>query len=122
MLNFTWWVNRKDRTGNNLFEGGFLGLDNIGVFDRSSPLPTGGYLEQADGTAWMALFCQNMLEISIALSLERPAYAEIATKFLEHFLRIATAVMHAGADTGMWDEEDGFFYDVLRRPDGRLSA
>ena len=118
VLNFTWWVNRKDRTGNNLFEGGFLGLDNIGVFDRSSPLPTGGYLEQADGTAWMALFCQNMLEISIALSLERPAYAEIATKFLEHFLRIATAVMHAGADTGMWDEEDGFFYDVLRRPDG----
>ena len=118
VLNFTWWVNRKDRTGNNLFEGGFLGLDNIGVFDRSSPLPTGGYLEQADGTAWMALFCQNMLEISIALSLERPAYGEIAAKFLDHFLRIATAVMHAGADTGMWDEEDGFFYDVLRRPDG----
>ena len=118
VLNFTWWVNRKDRSGDNLFEGGFLGLDNIGVFDRSAPLPTGGYLEQADGTAWMALFCQNMLEISIALAMERPAYAEMARKFLEHFLWIAMAIMHAGGDTGMWDEEDGFFYDVLRHPDG----
>jgi hypothetical protein len=119
LLNFTWWVNRKDRNDSNLFEGGFLGLDNIGVFDRSAPLPTGGYLEQADGTAWMALFCQNMLEIAAELALERPAYADMAEKFVEHFLWIATSMMHAGADTGMWDEEDGFFYDVLRTPDGR---
>jgi hypothetical protein len=118
MLNFTWWVNRKDRTGSNLFEGGFLGLDNIGVFDRSAPLPTGGYLEQADGTAWMALFCQNMLEISVQLAMERPAYADLALKFVEHFLWIGTSMMHAGGDTGMWDEADGFFYDVLRLPDG----
>ena len=118
-LNFTWWVNRKDRTGSNVFEGGFLGLDNIGVFDRSAPLPTGGYLEQADGTAWMALFCQNMLEIAAQLALERPAYADLALKFVEHFLWIGTSMMHAGGDTGMWDEADGFFYDVLRLPDGR---
>src|SRR5262249_20600181 len=118
LLNFTWWVNRKDLSGNNLFEGGFLGLDNIGVFDRSAPLPTGGYLEQADGTAWMALFCQNMLEIAAQLSIERPAYQALAAKFVEHFLWIATSVMYAGADAGMWDEEDGFFYDVLRLPDG----
>jgi hypothetical protein len=118
LLNFTWWVNRKDRTGKNAFEGGFLGLDNIGVFDRSAPLPTGGYLEQADGTAWMALFCQNMLEIAVQLAQERPAYAEMAAKFAEHFLWIASAMVHAGEDTGMWDEEDGFFYDVLRLPDG----
>jgi hypothetical protein len=118
LLNFTWWVNRKDLSGNNLFEGGFLGLDNIGVFDRSAPLPTGGYLEQADGTAWMALFCQNMLEIAAQLAIHRPAYAALAAKFVEHFLWIATSVMHAGADAGMWDEEDGFFYDVLRLPDG----
>ncbi|HET6956229.1 MAG TPA: hypothetical protein VFI56_06595, partial [Vicinamibacterales bacterium] len=119
LLNFTWWVNRKDRAGNNAFEGGFLGLDNIGVFDRSAPLPTGGYLEQADGTAWMALYCQNMTEIAIELTMHRPAYAEMALKFVEHFLWIATALVHAGNDTGMWDEEDGFFYDVLRLPDGR---
>ena len=119
MFNFTWWVNRKDLEGNNLFEGGFLGLDNIGVFDRSAPLPTGGFMEQADGTAWMALFCQNMLEIAAQLALERPAYVPIAAKFVEHFLWIATSMMHAGGDTGMWDEEDGFFYDVLRLPDGR---
>jgi hypothetical protein len=118
LLNFTWWVNRKDRTGKNAFEGGFLGLDNIGVFDRSAPLPTGGYLEQADGTAWMALFCQNMLEIAVQLALERPAYLEMCVKFFEHFLWIASAMVHAGEDTGMWDEEDGFFYDVLRAPDG----
>jgi hypothetical protein len=118
LLNFTWWVNRKDRSGTNLFEGGFLGLDNIGVFDRSAPLPTGGYLEQADGTAWMALYCQTMLEISVELALERPSYADMTEKFVEHFLWISTSMMHAGADTGMWDEEDGFFYDVLRRPDG----
>ena len=119
VLNFTWWVNRKDRTGSNLFEGGFLGLDNIGVFDRSAPLPTGGYLEQADGTAWMALFCQNMCEIASQLALERPAYADMALKFVEHFLWISTSMMHAGGNTGMWDEADGFFYDVLRLPDGR---
>jgi hypothetical protein len=118
-LNFTWWVNRKDRTGRNAFEGGFLGLDNIGVFDRSAPLPTGGYLEQADGTAWMALFSQNMLEIAGALALEKPAYVEMCLKFVQHFLWIASAMVHAGEDTGMWDEEDGFFYDVLRLPDGR---
>ena len=119
LLNFTWWVNRKDRTGNNVFEGGFLGLDNIGVFDRSAPLPTGGYLEQADGTAWMALFCQNMLEIASELALERPAYADMAQKFVEHYLWIASSMIHAGGDVGMWDDEDGFFYDVLRLPDGR---
>jgi hypothetical protein len=118
LLNFTWWVNRKDRSGNNVFEGGFLGLDNIGVFDRSAPLPTGGYLEQADGTAWMALYCQNMLEICAQLTLHRPAYAEMALKFTEHFLYIASSMMHAGEDVGMWDEDDGFFYDVLRLPDG----
>jgi hypothetical protein len=118
LLNFTWWVNRKDRSGNNTFEGGFLGLDNIGVFDRSSPLPTGGYLEQADGTAWMALFCQNMLEIAVELTLARPVYVEMAIKFIEHFLWIATSLARTGGD-GMWDEEDGFFYDVLRLPDGR---
>ncbi|HVP81062.1 MAG TPA: glucosidase [Thermodesulfobacteriota bacterium] len=117
LLNFTWWVNRKDRTGSNAFEGGFLGLDNIGVFDRSAPLPTGGYLEQADGTAWMALFCQNMLEIAVELAMHKPAYAEMCLKFIEHFLWIASSMMHAGG--GMWDEEDGFFYDVLRLPDGR---
>jgi hypothetical protein len=118
LLNFTWWVNRKDRSGNNVFEGGFLGLDNIGVFDRSSPLPTGGYLDQADGTAWMALFCQNMVEIAVELSKHRPAYGDMARKFVEHFLFIASSMSHAGGRTGMWDEEDGFFYDVLRLPDG----
>jgi len=119
LVNFTWWVNRKDRTGNNVFEGGFLGLDNIGVFDRSAPLPTGGYLEQADGTAWMALFSQNMLEIAAELAAERPAYLEMCLKFVEHFLWIASSMVHAGDDVGMWDDEDGFFYDVLRLPDGR---
>ena len=118
LLNFTWWVNRKDRSGKNVFEGGFLGLDNIGVFDRSSPLPTGGYLEQADGTAWMALFCKNMLEICAELALERPNYGDMALKFVEHYLWIATSMVHAGDDVGMWDEEDGFFYDVLRLPSG----
>ena len=119
LLNFTWWVNRKDRAGKNVFEGGFLGLDNIGVFDRSAPLPTGGYLEQADGTAWMALFCQNMLEISTQLALEKPAYADMCVKFVEHYLWIASSMVRTGGDVGMWDEEDGFFYDVLRFPDGR---
>jgi hypothetical protein len=119
VLNFTWWVNRKDRAGNNAFEGGFLGLDNIGVFDRSAPLPTGGYLEQADGTAWMALFCQNMTEIAAELAMHSPGYSDMASKFAQHFLWIAAAMMRGGEGTGMWDEADGFFYDVLRLPDGR---
>ena len=118
MLNFSWWVNRKDRAGNNAFEGGFLGLDNIGVFDRSSALPTGGYLEQADGTAWMALFCQNMMEISIQLALVNPAYVDITMKLFEHFLWISSSMIRADEDGGMWDEQDGFFYDVLCLPDG----
>ena len=92
MLNFTWWVNRKDRFGKNLFEGGFLGLDNIGVFDRSAPLPSGGHLEQADGTAWMALFCQNMLEIAVELAAHDTGYEDMATKFIDHFLWIAKAM------------------------------
>jgi len=116
-MNFTWWVNRKDRFGKNVFEGGFLGLDNIGVFDRSAPLPTGGYLEQADGTAWMALFCQNMLEIGIELAATDPVYEDIITKFADHFLFIGAAMNRLGTD-GMWDEEDGFYYDILRLPDG----
>jgi hypothetical protein len=117
MLNFTWWVNRKDRFGKNVFEGGFLGLDNIGVFDRSAPLPTGGYLEQADGTAWMALFTQNMLELAVELAGHDKVYDEMAFKFVEHFLYIAAAMNKPGQD-GMWDEEDGFYYDLLRLPDG----
>jgi hypothetical protein len=121
LLNFTWWVNRKDRAGRNVFEGGFLGLDNIGVFDRSAPLPTGGYLEQADGTAWMALFCQNMLQIAAELALTDADYADMTLKFCEHFLWIASAMGQMGGDTGMWDEEDGFYYDVLRLPDGRAT-
>jgi hypothetical protein len=119
LLNFSWWVNRKDRAGNNAFEGGFLGLDNIGVFDRSSALPTGGYLEQADGTAWMALFCQNMIEISVQLALVNPSYVPITLKLFEHFFWISSAMIRADEDGGMWDEEDGFFYDVLCTPDGR---
>lgn len=117
LLNFTWWVNRKDRFGKNVFEGGFLGLDNIGVFDRSAPLPTGGYLEQADGTAWMALFSQNMLELAIEIAAEDPNYEEMVFKFTEHFYFIALAMNQSGND-GMWDEEDGFYYDLLRMPDG----
>jgi len=116
-LNFSWWVNRKDRFGKNLFEGGFLGLDNIGVFDRSAPLPTGGHLEQADGTAWVALFCQNMLEIAVELAAKDPIYEDMAMKFTDHFLWIARAMNQAGPD-GMWDEEEGFYYDVLRFPNG----
>jgi len=119
LLNFTWWVSRTDRNGKNAFEGGFLGLDNIGVFDSRSPLPGGGYLEQADGTAWLALFCQNMIEISAELALHRPAYEDMCLKFGEHFLSLADALFHAGDGVGMWDETDGFFYDVLRLPDGR---
>jgi Glycosyl hydrolase family 63 C-terminal domain len=117
LLNFTWWVNRKDRFGKNVFEGGFLGLDNIGVFDRSAPLPTGGHLEQADGTAWMALFSQNMLELAFELSLHDLTYEDMIVKFAEHFYYIAAAMNKPGQD-GMWDEEDGFYYDLLRLPDG----
>jgi Glycosyl hydrolase family 63 C-terminal domain len=117
ILNYTWWVNRKDRFGKNVFEGGFLGLDNIGVFDRSAPLPTGGHLEQADGTAWMALFTQNMLELAFELTLHDPTYEDMIVKFAEHFFYIAAAMNKPGAD-GMWDEEDGFYYDLLRLPDG----
>ena len=119
LLNFTWWVNRKDRDGRNIFEGGFLGLDNIGVFDRSAPLPTGGYLEQADGTAWMCLFCENMLEISAELAKTDADYADMAVKFVQHFLWIASSMAQLGGGAGMWDEEDGFYYDVLRLPDGQ---
>jgi hypothetical protein len=115
LLNFTWWVNRKDRFGKNVFEGGFLGLDNIGVFDRSAPLPTGGHLEQADGTAWMALFSQNMLELAAELAAHDPAYEDMIVKFAEHFFYIARAM---NRPDGMWDEEDGFYYDILRLPDG----
>jgi hypothetical protein len=118
--NFGWWVNRKDRFGRNLFEGGFLGLDNIGVFDRSSPLPTGGYLEQADGTAWVALFAQNMLEIAVELAVHQPVYEDLATNYLMQFTLIARAMNGIGPD-GMWDEEDGFYYDVLRLPNGNAT-
>jgi hypothetical protein len=118
--NFGWWINRKDRCGRSLFEGGFLGLDNIGVFDRSAPLPTGGYLEQADGTAWVALFCQNMLEIAFELAAHDPTYQDLAAKFAFEFLLIARAMNGIGPD-GMWDEEDGFYYDVLRLPDGNAT-
>ena len=119
LLNFTWWVNRKDAGDNNIFEGGFLGLDNIGVFDRSAPLPTGGYIEQSDGTSWMAMYSLNMLTIALELALENPVYEDMATKFFEHFLYIADAMVHIGDDkTQLWDQEDGFFYDVLHLPNG----
>jgi len=112
ILNFTWWVNRKDRDGKHLFAGGFLGLDNIGVFDRSRPLPTGGHLEQADGTAWMAFFCATMLSIALELARDNPATEDMASKFFEHFVAIADAINTQGG-TGLWDEEDGFYYDQL---------
>jgi len=119
LVNFTWWVNRKDRAGANVFEGGFLGLDNIGVFDRSAPLPTGGYLDQADGTAWMVFFSQQMLRIAVELALHEPLYEEFVEKFFQHTLFIAGAMDRVGErHDEMWDEEDGFFYDVLRLPDG----
>jgi hypothetical protein len=119
LLNFTWWVNRKDRFGKNVFEGGFLGLDNIGVFDRSAALPTGGHLEQADGTAWMALYADNMLEIAMELAMTDDDYADMVLKFLQHDTMITSSLVHMGGGTGMWDEEDGFLYDVLRLPDGK---
>jgi hypothetical protein len=119
LVNFTWWLNRKDRFGNNVFEGGFLGLDNIGVFDRSAPLPTGGNLEQADGTAWMVFFSQQMLRMAVELALHDPQYEEFVSKFFEHTMWIAGAMNRVGEHREhMWDDEDGFFYDVLRLPDG----
>jgi len=119
LLNFTWWVNRKDMDGKNIFQGGFLGLDNIGVFDRSSPLPTGGYIEQSDGTSWMAMYTLNLLAIALELAKEDTTYEDVASKFWEHFVYIAHAMSHRGEDSmGLWDDEDGFFYDVLRLPDG----
>jgi hypothetical protein len=123
LLNFTWWVNRKDTAGNNVFEGGFLGLDNIGIFDRSAPLPTGGYLEQADGTSWMGMFCLNMLTIALELAGEMPSYEDIACKFFEHFIYIAAAINGLGtAERGLWNEEDGLYYDVIHLPDGDCAA
>ncbi len=119
LLNFTWWVNRKDPDGMNIFEGGFLGLDNIGVFDRSSPLPNGGHLEQSDGTSWMGMYCLNMLAIAGELAREDPAYEDVASKFFEHFVYIAHAMNDRGGEgIALWDEEDGFYYDVLYMPDG----
>jgi hypothetical protein len=135
MLNFTWWVNRKDEQGRNIFQGGFLGLDNIGVFDRSAPLPTGGFINQADGTSWMAMYCLNLLRISLELALHNKVYEDIATKFFEHFLHIAEAMTAIGGQpgiichgeariavigAGLWDEEDQFYYDQLNLPDGRM--
>jgi len=119
MLNFTWWVNRKDAEGMNIFQGGFLGLDNIGVFDRSAPLPTGGYLQQSDGTSWMAMYTLNLLAIALELAKHESCYEDLASKFWEHFIYIANAMSHRGGDrVGLWNEEDGFFYDVLKLPDG----
>jgi hypothetical protein len=114
LLNFTWWVNRKDAGGKNVFQGGFLGLDNIGVFDRSAPLPTGGHIEQSDGTSWMAMYCLNMLAIALELARQDPAYQDVASKFFEHFVYIAHAVHDLGDEgINLWDEQDGFYYDVL---------
>jgi len=119
LLNFTWWVNRKDAEGMNIFQGGFLGLDNIGVFDRSAPLPTGGHLEQSDGTSWMGMYCLNMLAIALELAHENPAYESVASKFLEHFVHIAHAMNDRGGEgVELWDKEDGFYYDVLHLPNG----
>jgi len=122
LLNFNWWVNRKDAEGRNVFQGGFLGLDNIGVFDRNQQLPTGGHLEQSDGTSWMAMYCLNMLAIAMELSEGNPAYEDMASKFWEHFLYIADAMRHRGGadEVALWDDADGFFYDVLHLPNGRL--
>ncbi len=122
LLNFTWWVNRKDKQGNNIFEGGFLGLDNIGVFDRNATLPSGEYIEQADGTSWMAMYALNMLRISLELAKHNKVYQDMATKFFEHFLYIAGAIDNMGQDgTGLWDEDDQFYYDVLKLPnDGSI--
>ena len=121
MLNFTWWVNRKDAQGRNIFQGGFLGLDNIGVFDRSAPLPTGGFINQADGTAWMAMYSLNLMRIALELARHNHTYEDIATKFFEHFLHIVEAMNNIGDEgIGLWDEQDQFYYDVLNLPDGRM--
>ncbi len=121
LLNFTWWVNRKDAQGRNIFQGGFLGLDNIGVFDRSAPLPTGGFINQADGTSWMAMYCLNLMRIALELARHNPVYEDIATKFFEHFLYIAEAMTNIGGEgIGLWDDEDEFYYDVLNLPDGTM--
>ncbi|MBI1879268.1 MAG: glucosidase [Chloroflexi bacterium] len=122
LLNFTWWVNRKDEDGNNVFQGGFLGLDNISVFDRSAALPTGGHIDQSDGTAWMGAFCLTMQTIALELAKQEPVYQDLATKFFEHFLRIAHSMADIGGDGHqLWDEEDGFFYDALHLPDNRIT-
>ena len=119
LLNFTWWVNRKDPDGHNIFQGGFLGLDNIGVFDRSAPLPTGGHLEQSDGTSWMGMYCLNMLAIALELAKDDLAYEDVASKFFEHFVHIAHAMNDIGAEgRSLWDDEDGFYYDQLHLPNG----
>jgi hypothetical protein len=122
LMNFTWWVNRKDSEGNNIFEGGFLGLDNIGLFDRSKPLPGGGTLEQSDGTSWMAMYCLNMLKIASELAMVNSVYEDIASKFFEHFLYISTAMNNIGDGRGLWNEEDGFYYDRLKLNDGTSRA
>ena len=120
MINFTWWVNRKDSEGNNIFEGGFLGLDNIGAFDRSKGLPAGGQLEQADGTSWMAMYCLNMLGLALELAREDPVYEDVATKFFEHYVYIGAAINQmAGRAGGLWFEDDGFYFDALKLPDER---
>jgi hypothetical protein len=118
MINFTWWVNRKDAQGRNIFQGGFLGLDNIGVFDRSKPLPTGGFINQADGTSWMAMYSLNLMRIALELAVHNKVYEDIASKFFEHFLHIAAAINADEDDQGLWNEEDKFYYDELRKPDG----
>lgn len=118
LMNFTWWVNRKDIQGRNVFEGGFLGLDNIGIFDRSEPLPSGGVIEQSDATSWMAMYCLNMLKISLELAVINPVYEDIASKFFEHFLYIVAAMNNIG-DAGLWDDQDGFYFDRLRLPSGK---
>ena len=119
MLNFTWWVNRKDAAGNNVFQGGFLGLDNIGIFDRSAQLPTGGHIDQSDGTSWMGFYSLGMLAIALELALHNPTYEDIASKFYEHFLYIASAMNKSGVRmAGLWDQDDRFYYDVLALPDG----
>jgi hypothetical protein len=119
LLNFTWWVNRKDEEGMNVFQGGFLGLDNIGVFDRNMPMPDGGHLEQSDGTSWMAMYSLDMLTIALELAQQDPVYSDVASKFWEHFVYIASAMNNLGGnDISLWDEQGGFFYDVLHYSNG----
>jgi hypothetical protein len=122
LLNFTWWVNRKDAEGKNIFQGGFLGLDNIGVFDRSAPLPTGGHIEQSDATSWMGMYCLNMLTIALELARDNRAYEDVASKFFEHFVYICRAMNNIGGEKiELWDRADGFFYDVLHLPNGETT-